>query len=110
MQFMGCLYVGKTISTKEQEIVKKIYNHQLVPDLYLLTFSSNSDNMLELIPEREILQKNYPDQYLKVIGIANGKNEAIQVLQDIIAESIQKTKSPDIREYLIGKWEEQACQ
>ena len=109
MQFMGALYVGETLISKEHEIVKKVHNKQLVPNLYLLTFSNNADNMLDMIPEWEALQKNYPSDGLKIVGIANGKKEAIQLLQVIISESIAENGNPDIREFLKRKWEGQAC-
>ena len=50
MQFMGSLYVGESISTKEHEIVKKVHNGKVVPNLYLIAFSDNAENMLDLIP------------------------------------------------------------
>lgn len=109
MQFMGSLYVGESISSKEYEIVKKVHNNQVVPNLYLLTFSNNEDNMLDLIPQWEALQKNYPKDHLKVVGIANGKKEAISLLQTIIKDALQETGNADIRDYLKQKWEGQAC-
>ena len=109
MQFMGALYVGESLSEKEYEIVKKVHNKQLVPNLYLLTFSSNKDNMLDLIPEWEALQSYYPSDELKVVGIANGKKEAISLVKMIIEESISEIGSPDIREFLKRMWEGQAC-
>lgn len=109
MQFMGNLYVGASISAKEYEIVNKVHNKQVVPNLYLITMSSNTDNMLELIPEWEVLQKGYPKDVLKVVGIALGKKEAMSLVQNIILESIAGTGCVDVRGYLTEKWEGQAC-
>lgn len=109
MQFMGSLYVGESISSKEYEIVKKVHNNQVIPNLYLITLSTHENNMLDLIPEWEALQKKYPKEYLRVVGIANGKKEAIQLVQSIINESLLATGSADVRGYLNQKWEGQAC-
>ena len=109
MQFMGSLYVGESISTKEYEIVKKVHNKQVVPNLYLITMQNHPDSMLELIPEWEALQKGYPQEMLKVVGIAGGKKEAMNLVQDIILESIAETGCVDVRGYLREKWEGQAC-
>ena len=92
MQFMGSLYVGESISTKEHEIVKKVHNGKVVPNLYLIAFSDNAENMLDLIPEWEALQKGYPRDTLNVVGIANGKKEAIRVVQHIVEEALRETK------------------
>ncbi len=109
MQFMGCLYVGETLSSDEYNIVKKVHNNQVVPNLYLITLSTHEDNMLDLIPEWEALQKSYPREHLKVVGIANGKKETVRLVQDIIEESLQETGSADVRAFLKQKWEGQAC-
>ena len=109
MQFMGSLYVGKSISTKEHEIVKKVHNGKVVPNLYLIAFSHHADNMLELIPEWEALQKGYPKDMLQVVGIAGGKKEALRMVQSIVEDSLRETASADVRAYLKAKWEGQAC-
>lgn len=109
MQFMGDLYVGETLSTNEYKIVEKVHRGQIVPNLYLIAFSDNAENMLDLIPEWEALQKGYPRDILKVVGIANGKKEAIRVVQHIVEEALRETKSADVRTLLKQKWEGQAC-
>ena len=109
MQFMGDLYVGESLSANEYKIVEKVHKGKIVPNLYLLVLTLNPDNMLEIIPEWEILQKGYPSQDLKVIGIANGKKEAISLVQSIITDSLNEMKTADVREYLNQKWEGQAC-
>ena len=109
MQFMGSLYVGESISSKEYEIVRKVHSSKLVPNLYLIAFSENQDNMLDLIPEWEALQKGYPKELLQVVGIANGKKEALKLVQLIISDSLKHTGRADVRGFLRAKWEGQAC-
>ena len=109
MQFMGSLYVGESLSSTEYKIVEKVHRGQVIQNLYLIVFSTNPDNMLDLIPEWEVMQKHYPKEMLKIVGIANGKKEAIRLVQSIIKESLQETGSADVREYLKQKWEGQAC-
>jgi hypothetical protein len=65
--------------------------------------------MLDLILEKEALQTCYKKQGLKVVGIASGKKEAIDLVQLIIEESMRETGSADVREFLRKKWEGQAC-
>lgn len=109
MQFMGSLYVGESISFAEYKIVEKVHKGEVVGDLYLITLSTNPDNMLDLILEKEALQTCYKKQGLKVVGIASGKKEAIDLIQLIIEESMRETGSADVREFLRKKWEGQAC-
>ena len=109
MQFMGELYVGESISSKEYDIVRKVHSSKVVPNLYLLVFSTNSDNMLDLIPQWEVLQKGYPKDMLRVVGLANGKKEAVRLVQMMIQDSLKETGVADVRPYLEQKWEGQAC-
>lgn len=109
MQFMGNLYVGESIASTEYKIVEKVYNGKIIPNLYLIVFSMNPENMLDIIPEFEIMQKYYPKEGLRIVGIANGKKEAIGLVQRMIEDSISVTGSADIRDFLKAKWEGQAC-
>ena len=109
MQFMGSLYVGESIASAEYKIVEKVHKGKAVLGLYLISMSTNPDNMLDLIPQTDLLQKFYPKDNLKIVGIAGGKKEAIALVQSIIADSIQETGDADVRRFLNMKWEGQAC-
>ena len=107
MQFLNDLYLGATLASKEEEIVKKVNNNQLIPNLFFIIMSTNNDNMLEFVPQWEVMQKAYPKEELRIIGFSNGKKEAVSLLQLIIQESMKNTGSADVRMYLEQKWEEQ---
>ena len=109
MQFMGSLYVGESLASAEYKIVEKVHKGKVVRDLYLITFSTHPDNMLDLILEKEALHACYKKRGLKVVGIASGKKEALELVQHIIEQSIRETGSADVREFLWKKWEGQAC-
>ena len=109
MQFMGSLYVGEKLSSTEYKIVEKVHKGKIVPDLYLIVLSSNPDNMLDIIPEKEVMQKHYPKDGLRVVEIAEGKKEALGLVQRMIEESLCETGSADVRGFLKEKWEGQAC-
>ena len=108
MKFLQELYLGEKVAPKVEQVVKKIENNQTVPNLYLIAMASNPDNMLDLIPQKDILQKGYPKEELCVIGLAADKKEAAKVVQSVIEESLLKIGSADIRTYLKEKWEGQA--
>lgn len=109
MQFMGCLYVADSLISTQYKVIEKVHKSKLVPNLYLIALSVNPDNMLDLIPEWEALQKGYPKEKLKVVGIATGKKEAVALVKYIIEDSVVHTGNADVRPFLKTKWEEQAC-
>ena len=108
MKFLQELYLGEKIAPKVDQIVKKIENDQEVSHLYLLVMASHPDKLLDLIPQKDILQKGYPKEELRVIGLAGNKKEAVKLVQSIFEESLAMTNSVDIRTYLEEKWEGQA--
>lgn len=107
MKFLQELYLGDKVSPKVDQIVKKIKNDQAVPNLYLIVMASHPDNMLDLIPQKDVLQKGYPKEQLQIVGLAENKKEAFSLVQFIIEESLSMTGSANVRAYLKEKWEGQ---
>lgn len=107
MIFFQDLYLGDKISSKIEQIMKKLNNGKPVLELYLITMAKNPDNMLEIIPQKEILQKGYPNKEMRIVGLAKGKKEAYKLVQHIVEESVEKTGCADVRDYLNQRWEEQ---
>ncbi|MBQ2705317.1 MAG: hypothetical protein IJF60_00740 [Agathobacter sp.] len=107
MKFFHDLYMGDMVSSKYEAIMKKLNSDKPVLDLYLITMANNPDNMLEIVPQREVLQKGYPNMDIRVVGLAKGKKEAIVVVQSIVEESLRETGSADVRVFLNQRWEEQ---
>ena len=44
---------------------------------YIITFPSNEENLLDIIPTRELLQKGYPKKNLHIIAVAGNYDEAL---------------------------------
>ncbi len=108
MKFLQELYLGEKTAPKVDQIVKKIMNDQTVPNLYLIAMASHPDNMLDLIPYKDVLQKGYPKDQLRIVGLADNKKDAFRLTQFIIEESLSVIGSADVRTYLEEKWEGQA--
>jgi hypothetical protein len=63
----------------------------------VVTLASNPDNLLDIIPARELMQKGYPKKDLMIIGIAKGYNEALLVVQRVIEDTYRKTNDVNVR-------------
>lgn len=107
MKFLQELYLGEHLGSKADRMLENIMDGKAIPNLYLLAMSNHPDNMLEMIPEWEILQKGYPKEELRIVGIAKGRQDAFKLVQFIIEESMEKIGTADIRAYLESKWEGQ---
>ena len=106
MLFFENLYLGERVAPNVDQILKKLNKNEVIPNLYVIALATNPDNMLDIYPEWELMQKGYPKDEIKVVGLANGKKEAVGVVQIIVEESLQKMGSADVRAYLKERWGE----
>lgn len=101
MKWYENLYLGESVTEKKANRIKWKLNHNAgVLSYYVIAFPSNPDNLLDLIPTKELKQKGYPKKDICVIGLAKGYEEAVAVVQQIVSETYQNTKDVNIRKYL----------
>lgn len=97
MRWYDRLYVGESIAAKAGRIKWKISHNAGTVSIYVIALASNPDNLLDIIPARELLQKGYPKKDLMIIGLAKGYEEALGVVQRIIEETYQNTNDVNVR-------------
>ena len=68
--------------------------------IYVIAFASNSQNLLDIIPAWELMQKSYPKKQMKIIGLAKGYEDALELVRTIIDETYQNTGDVDVWKYL----------
>lgn len=106
MKWYKDLYLGEMIAADAKNIIKKIKNKKLVPGVYVIAVASNPANLMDVIPGWELLQKGYPKEDIRIIGLASGKTEAMEVVRQIIDETYRMTGDVKVRQYLKEKWRE----
>lgn len=96
------LYLGKSISEKKlDKIKKKLENKLLLSDLYLLTLAHNPQDQLEFFQARQLAQLHYKNSEHYVIGIAGSRGEALKIIETITMECLQERGDCSLREYLL---------
>ena len=60
MKWYEDLYVGDSIEGKVNRIKWKINHHAGTVSIYVIAFASNRQNLLDIIPAWELMQKSYP--------------------------------------------------
>lgn len=94
------LYVSDAASEKIHKIIKKINGNKAVPGVYLLTYPINSRNIMDIFSALSLKQPVIRKRCPKIIGVAKGKDDAIELMIDIINETYQNTGSFQVKEYL----------
>lgn len=97
------LYVGESIVHKTKKIKWKICHNAGQLNIYVIALASNRENLLDIIPSWELLQKGYPKKELRVVGLAKGYEEAIEVAASIVDEVYRRTGEFQIEPYLKEK-------
>ena len=100
MKWYRKLYVGESLTGKERKIKWRIRHRAGTIDIYVIAFASNPANLLDLIPANELMQKGYPKKELKIIGLARGYGEALELVRRIVDETYQATGDVDVWNYL----------
>lgn len=101
MKWYDDLFLGEKAAKKAAKMKWKISHNVGMISAYVITFASNMDNLMDIIPSRELLQKGYPKKEMIIIGLADGYEEALQVVQQIIQETYDYTGGTDVKSYLL---------
>lgn len=92
-------YVGEGVK-EPGKVRRKIRAGKFVPGIYLLTLSNNPANLCEIIPAAMLMQKSYAGICPPIFGMAKGKNEAMEMVSDILGEIYRETGSFQVTDYL----------
>lgn len=93
------LYIGSGIRDSEK-IITKLNNNKLAPGVFLVTLSENPDNMLEIFSAVLLKQDAFRRMCPPIVGLAKGKDEAIELVQQMIQDAYQETGTYQVAEYL----------
>ena len=83
-----------------EKIKKKLNDGKLVPGIYLLTLSENPSNLMDIIPAAMLIQKSFYGICPKIIGMAKGKDEALEMVRGLIDEMYTETGTFATAEYV----------
>ena len=87
MKWYDPLYFSDNLTLKmRKNIVFNITNNICQDDIFLLILCENGSDNFRIVPAVELLQKHYPKRELFVIGIAKGKDEAFELVENIVRE------------------------
>lgn len=93
------LYTGESV-TEPRKIRRKIEAGKFVPGICLLTLSENPANVMEIVPAAMLMQRSYAGICPLIIGMAKGKDEALELVRTIIDEVYGATGSFSVSEYI----------
>lgn len=91
MKWYNNLYVGSCADRRRHKIIKKAIRNKPQIGVYFITLPVNENNSLEIYPSYILLQNHYRKKNMFVVGIGEGKEEALEVMEQIIMDCYNKT-------------------
>ena len=95
------LYLGESIRKKKLDrIKKKLENRPLFSGVFLITFSRNPSDQLEIYEARQLCQSYYQKFPPCVVGIARSREDAFALVERIVTECLENRGDCLLKEYL----------
>lgn len=96
------LFLSKSIKKHNLDKIKKsIENRKFTCSIYCISLASNPKNLLDIYNSKELLFPYYKKNDIHIIGLAKSKNQAYDLVIDIIEEIHRNTGDFKVREYFL---------
>ena len=97
MKWYKELYIGKSIEQNRDEIISDIADNQKLKKRFLITLPANEKNMLDIITAKMGTIISWREIF--VIGVAASKQEAVELVTEIISIVHHETNAFNLKEY-----------
>lgn len=100
MNWYKNLYLGDNVKKKEKKIIRRVEDGKPVADIFLITLASNPANLLEIFRANLLLHKPLAQRCPMIVGIAKGREEAVELVRRLVEETWNSRRDTDVRSYL----------
>ncbi len=100
IKFYCDLYVSECWREKKEKIKKKLRANKLQPMVYVVALARGSQNHLEFFSAILLKQHIFQDGELFVVGLADGYDGALFLVEQIADQIYQETGGADIRRFI----------
>lgn len=99
IQWASKLYVGEKLKKKRDKAIASINNRRATFNVYCIALASHPSNLFDIMDANELLFPHYQKSDIRIVGLAGGKEEAINLVHDMIMEMYNNTGEFNVREY-----------
>ena len=100
MRIMEKVYTTDKLKYKRADLKQQISRKQDVGNLHVIVLNHRSDDQIEIIKCTQLYQPCYPTDDLVLIGFAENKTEADQLIMKMTEEALAASDSPDLKNYV----------
>ncbi len=100
MLWYGHLYMGEKARKHRFSIIRNIRRGAFCPGIYVITPPSNGNNILDIYPAYMLSMRSCRKEELRIMGIADGYQEALILAGTIVSEMYERTGRFCLEEFL----------
>lgn len=102
MKWYNYLYIGEKAEKNSGKIIEDIKQGRIQFGKYVLALPFNESDVLDIYPSNILVQRHFLKSDMIIVGIADGREEATDVMQEIIMECFNETGGFDLRNYIMA--------
>lgn len=95
------LYVSELLKKRKNKVLTGLMERKLQPGITVITLASGAQNHLEFFSALMLQQHFYDEKDLFVVGLAEGHEDAAELVGQIVQEVLDETGGTDIRCYIL---------
>ncbi|MBE5968490.1 MAG: hypothetical protein E7255_16310 [Lachnospiraceae bacterium] len=93
------LYIGEKLKKKKKRAIRSITKQKVTYGIYCITFASHPDNLFDIMDANELMFPHYQRADICIVGLANGRDEAVGLVRDMLMEVYRETGDFKVRSY-----------
>lgn len=97
------MYFSKEAADRKEEILQSVIKGKPLSGLYLITFSTNANEQLDIFPSYILLQKSVRNRLPLLVGAAFGRQAAMELVADMASDAFKTTGTCKLRDFLLQK-------
>lgn len=99
IQWASKLYIGEKLIKKKDKAISKISKGKVTTGVYCIAFASGQHNLFDIMDANQLLFTHYKKKDITIVGLARGREEALDLVQDMLIEIYKNTGDFNVREY-----------
>ena len=100
MRWYRNLYMGPNAALYVEKVRRRAAQGKMMPVIYYLTLPTVPGNLLDIFHNALLSEKLFASrQCQKIVGVAEGKQEALRLVSDMILEMYEKTGKFDVSSF-----------
>lgn len=102
MEWDKNLRIGASVRNSKK-LKFQIIHRQVHPTVYLIVCDRSSGGRLSILPSTVLLQKEYPNDFLYIVGMAGYKKEALEITASLLEDAYRDNNDYDVYRHRTGR-------